>query len=91
MKFAYRIWKQRYRGYRIALIGVASKYRDTLLGARLGLTALEEVNRRMQARDAREIIAGWIVESNRVTLQLVETFGFRPSRSYGVYERNLIG
>jgi hypothetical protein len=91
MKFVYRIWKQRYRGYRVALIGVASKYRDTLLGARLGLTALEELNRRMQARDAQEIIAGWIVESNRVTLQLVETFGFQPSRSYGVYERNLIG
>ena len=91
MKFLYRMWQQRYRGYRIALIGVASKYRDTLLGARVGLTALEELNRRMLARDAEEIIAGWIVESNRATLKLVETFGFQPSRSYGVYERNLIG
>lgn len=91
MKFLYRVWKQRYGGYRIALIGVASKYRDTLLGARVTTTALAELRRRMSARGAETIIVGWIVESNHATIRLVETFGFRPSRTYGVYERNLIG
>ena len=91
MKLLYRMWKQRYRGFRVVLIGVASKYRDTLLGARVTAAAFEELRRRMRARGAQEIIAGWIVESNHATIRLVETFGFQPSRTYGVYERNLIG
>jgi hypothetical protein len=91
LKFGWRLWRQRYRGYRLALIGVDSKLRDTLLGARATTAALAELRRRMSARGAESIIAGWIVESNRATIRLVETFGFQPSRTYGVYERNLIG
>jgi hypothetical protein len=90
-KFLWRMWRQRYRGYRLALIGVDSKIRDTLLGARATTAALAELRRRMSARGAESIIAGWIVESNHATIRLVETFGFQPSRTYGVYERNLIG
>jgi L-amino acid N-acyltransferase YncA len=85
------MWKQRYRGYRLALIGVTARHRDTLLGARVTTAALAELRRRMSARGAEEIIVGWIVESNHATIRLVETFGFQPSRTYGVYERNLIG
>ena len=90
LKLLFRIWRQRYRSFRVILVGIASKYHDSILGARLASAALEELRRRGRARGIDEVVSGWVVENNYPMLRVVESLGFRPSRTYGVYERHLI-
>lgn len=88
-RLAYRIWRQRYRGYRLALIGIAAKYQSSVVGALISTIAFEEVRRRMRARGVEHVIAGWIDETNRAALRPVQSLGFRPTRIYNLYEKSL--
>ena len=89
IRLLYRIWRQRYRGYRLALIGIGAKYQNSVIGALISTVAFEEVRQRMRARQVEEVIAGWIVEQNRAAIRPLESLGFRQTRTYNLYEKTL--
>jgi hypothetical protein len=88
-KLVFRLWRQPYKTYSIVLLGVASKYRDTLRGARLSSMAIAENFRRLKARGAEAIYASWTLENNKRMIALLEEFGMKCSRRYSVYEKRL--
>lgn len=88
-KLLFRIWRQRYRCFRVVLVGLTSKYQNSVLGGVIASVAIEEEGRRLCARRA-DCVLGWVLESNHAMLSAFETLGFRPSRTYSVYERHLV-
>jgi GNAT superfamily N-acetyltransferase len=90
LKLLFRVWRQRYRCFRVVLIGMASRYHGTVLGARISAAALEELRRRMRRRGVDTLVAGWVVESNKPMIRVIESLGFRYSRTYGLYEKPLV-
>ena len=89
LRFVYRIWRQQYRGFRLALIGITSKYQQSVVGGLIGTVAFEEVRQRMRTRQVDEVIAGWIVEQNQAAKRAIESLGFRYARTYNLYEKTL--
>jgi hypothetical protein len=88
-KLLFRLWRQPYKTYSIVLLGVASKHRDTLRGARLAAMAIAENFRRLKARGAEAIYASWTLANNKRMIALLEQFGMKCSRRYNVYEKPL--
>lgn len=89
LRLLYRIWRQRYRGYRLVLIGVVSKYQNSVVGKLISTVAFEEVRLRLRARQVGEVIAGWIVEQNQAAIRPLVSLGFRQTRTYNLYEKTL--
>jgi hypothetical protein len=87
LRLLYRIWLQRYHGFRLVLIGVASKYQSSVVGKLISTVAFEEVRLRMRARQVKELIAGWIVEENQEAIRPLLSLGFRKTRTYNLYEK----
>jgi len=89
LRLLYRIWRQRYRGFRLALIGIGAKYQNSVIGGLISTVAFAEVQDRMRARKVKEVIAGWIVEQNQAAIRPLGTLGFRQTRIYNLYEKAL--
>lgn len=89
IRFISRIWRQQYRGFRLVLIGITSKYQHSVVGGLISTVAFEEVRQRMRARQVDEVIAGWIVEQNLAAKRAIESLGFRYARTYNLYEKTL--
>ena len=88
-KLLFRVWRKRYRRYRLVLIGISSRYRDSVLGAAIGSLAFAEVWQRGQDQGIEQGVAGWIAENNRQTMRAVRSFGFQYTRSYAIFEKHL--
>ena len=89
-KLLFRVWRQRYRCFRVILLGMVSKYQNSALGAAVATVIFDEVRRRLRARHAAECVLAWVVESNHIPLKAVKSLGFRQTQRYSVYERSLI-
>lgn len=90
IKLLLRIWRQPARTFRLALIGIASKHQNTVLGGAIATIAFNEMLRAARARGVEKAVFGWIVESNRPTLQAIRNTGSRQDRVYSVYEKHLV-
>ncbi len=88
LKFAWRAWRQPYRSWRVALFGVSSELRNTVLGGRIAITIFDVLIRNAFARGARVLEAGWILEDNQI-VQSLTTLGFKRARTYRLYQRAL--
>jgi len=91
LRLAFRIWRQRYKSFQVVMLGVVSKFQDTMAGSRLALTAVAEAIVRLHKRGAEEIATGWVLEDNSGMLKILRSIGFRENRIYGVYEKALDG
>jgi hypothetical protein len=88
-KLMFRIWRQRYRSYRVVLVGLISKYQNSVLGSVITGVTFAEEGRRLRARGA-DVVLGWVQEDNHALLKAFDALGFRSSRTYSVYEKHLI-
>jgi hypothetical protein len=89
LKLAFRIWRKRYKSFQVVMLGVVSKFQDSMSGSRLALTAVTEAIIRLHKRGAEEIATGWVLEDNSGMLKILRSIGFRENRIYGVYEKML--
>ncbi len=89
-KLLFRIYRQRYRCFRIILLGMLSRYQSSALGAAIATVMFDEVRQRLHARHADECVLGWVVDSNHLPLKAVGDLGFRQTQTYSVYERCLV-
>jgi len=86
IKLLFRIWKQRYRTFRLIIIGGASKYH----GTGIGKAALAETIRRVHSLGANQLVCAWVLETNSALNRILSEFGFRQSATYGVFEKHLL-
>ena len=89
-KLLLRIWRRRYRCFRITFLGMTSKYQRSFLGGAILAIIFDEIRQRGRQLGADEAHAGWVLDSNRPLLKALEVVGGPPSRTYGIYEKHLI-
>jgi len=89
IRFAVRVLRKRYRSCRILLFGVSSRYRNSVAGAAIAATVIGNNLLAAQSLETRLFEAGWILEDNQPTIDILERFNFRRARSYGVYEKSI--
>jgi len=89
-KLVFRIWRKRYRCFRVVLLGMISKYQNSALGAAAAVALFDELRRRLRARHVSECVLGWVVETNHLPLKALRSMGFRQTRAYSLYERRLV-
>jgi hypothetical protein len=70
-------------GLRLGYLGVKKKFRNMGLDAAL----LWQQNQTTLKQGYKYIDVGWILETNKPTLDLIESCGGIPSKTYGIYEK----
>jgi hypothetical protein len=88
-KLATRILRNKYGSHRILLFGVASRFHDSVIGAAIAAAVLSHNLKVVQNGEFHIVEAGWVLEDNRPTIDILARLGFRPSRRIGVYEKRL--
>jgi len=89
IRLLYRIWRQRYRAFRVSLLGIAPKYQNSFVGALICVVAFEQIRKHVRTRQVEELVAGWILEQNLAMRRPLEALGFRKTTTYNVYEKTL--
>lgn len=89
MKLLVRMKRARYRSFRIILLGMASKYKRSILRSAIAAVMFEEMWQRASALGIDEAIAGWVLDNNPLSQSLTR-IGLRKSHTYGVYEKSLV-
>jgi GNAT superfamily N-acetyltransferase len=90
--FAKLLWRIHVRGTertRIPMIGVASKWQGTRVGALAVSLLLAESIEQARKNNVREIEISWMLETNRAVLNLVERLPARITRRFRIFERSL--
>jgi GNAT superfamily N-acetyltransferase len=77
------------RRTRIPMIGVATKWRNTRVGALALSLLLAEAIEQARASGVEEIEISWMLETNRAVLNLVERLPARLTRRFRIYERSI--
>jgi hypothetical protein len=89
VKLLYRTWRQRYRSFQVVLIGLTSKYQNSILGSVIAGVAFAEERRRLRAKGV-DFILGWVQEDNHPLLRAFHGLGFGSFRAYALYEKRLV-
>ena len=84
-----RLWRHRYKAFRVALVGLTAKYQSSFLGNAVTTVAFEEIRRRTRTRGLDELVAGWILEQNEAMRRPLESIGFHHTMTYNLYEKAL--
>jgi len=90
--FATLMWTLHVRGTRrtrIPMIGVATKWRNTRVGALAVSLLLAESIEQARKSGVEEIEISWMLETNRAVLNLVERLHARMTRRFRIYERSI--
>jgi GNAT superfamily N-acetyltransferase len=90
--FAALMWRLHVRGTkrtRIPMIGVASKWQGTRVGALAVSLLLAEAIEQARKGGVEEIEISWMLETNRAVLNLVERLNARITRRFRIYERSI--
>ena len=74
---------------RISLMGVHSKYQESLLGAALAYRVINDIQEAVIKRGVKEIELSWILEENIGVRDIIEDFGGRVYKTYRIYNREL--
>jgi hypothetical protein len=89
-KIAFRIWRERYRCFRIVFLGMTAKHQRSFVGGAVLAVAFDEIRRRSEKFGIREAHAGWILDSNRPLIKAIERVAGPAARTYGIYQKHLV-
>jgi GNAT superfamily N-acetyltransferase len=90
--FARLMWTLHVRGTRrtrIPMIGIATKWRKTRVGALAVSLLLAEAIEQARKAGVEEIEISWMLETNRPVLNLVDRLHAQTTRRFRIYERSL--
>jgi hypothetical protein len=89
IKLIWRIMATKPEGYRIPLMGVRTKYRQSPAGAVLAVAAIEAVHSYHRSRGAKSSELSWILEDNIAVRRIIESLGAHCYKTYRIYEKLL--
>ncbi|MFV0437937.1 MAG: N-acetyltransferase [Desulfopila sp.] len=90
-KLLWRLKMQKPRTGRILLMGVLSKYHETLLGVTLAYRAIHDVQEAALEVGMEAAELSWILEDNTGTNDIIEDFGGVVYKTYRIYGRDISG
>jgi GNAT superfamily N-acetyltransferase len=88
-KLLWRLKFMRHEAFRVPLLGVRRKYRNTPLGTILITSVVEAVNRFHRSRGTMSCEFSWILEDNLPMRRLIEAVGAQPYKTYRIYEKSI--
>jgi hypothetical protein len=74
---------------RIPLMGVRSRFQDSMLGAALAFSVIASVQPPGIRRGIKQIELSWILEDNKGMRKILEAIGGRVYKTYRIYSKNL--
>ncbi len=74
---------------RIPLMGVRSRYHDSLMGAALAFGVIAAVQQAALKRGLKEIELSWILEDNKSMRNIIESINGRVYKTYRIYSKQL--
>jgi hypothetical protein len=74
--------------YRMALMGVRSKFHSTLAGSSLATLVIDAARSYHYARGGKTAELSWILEDNYPVRKIIEAFGATPYKTYRVYQKD---
>ncbi|MBH5323538.1 N-acetyltransferase [Aurantiacibacter sediminis] len=77
-------------GFRVPLMGVASKYQNTRLASQLAFMMIEYIRRyAVEGHGARRGEVGWILEDNKGMVAIADAIESEINREYRIYSKSL--
>ena len=89
LKMLWRLKVKSPRSGRILLMGVKTKYHETLLGAALAYRVINDMQNDVVRYGMEEIELSWILEDNIGMRDIVEDFGGTVYKTYRIYGRDI--
>lgn len=90
-RIASRLRRPRYRCLRITFLGMVAKHQRSFVGGAIVAIAFDDIRRRSVKLGTREAHAGWVLDSNRPLIKAIGRIAGPPTRTYGIYQKPLVG
>jgi hypothetical protein len=90
VKLLWRLKVTKLKSLRLALMGVAKKHHNTILGSSLGFGIIGEIRKNAQALGITSAELGWVLEDNTQMWRMIETVGGTREKLYRVFEKDLV-
>lgn len=89
LKLGLRSLRPRFRGGRIILMGIKARMRQSVGGAAIAMSLIDELGRRFSDYSWDYVEGGWVLEDNTALNRILEAGGFRRSRTFRLFEKPL--
>jgi GNAT superfamily N-acetyltransferase len=89
-KLLYRLWRKKWKGFRVPLMGVAKKYQNSRLASQLAFMMIETIREHgVSNLGAVNAEVGWILEDNQGMVAIADAIDGEINRTYGIYEKQI--
>lgn len=89
-KLLYGLWKKRWLGYRVPLMGVAQKHQNSRLASQLAFMMIETIREHgVNNYGADRAEVGWVLEDNQGMNAIANAIDGEINRTYSIYEKSL--
>jgi hypothetical protein len=89
LKLGWRLLRHKFKSGRIILLGVSGRYKGTVKGMAIAINLVEVLLKNFGTYNGQFVEAGWVLEDNEALNVLLKRFGFRPSRRFRLYIKEL--
>ena len=91
MKLGWRVLTHRFNTAFVVLLGISSRYRNTVGGGVIAMTMVDEIiNRLLQHEDKSGWLeAGWVLEDNVPLTKILKRQGFEPKRQLRLFGKDI--
>ena len=86
-KFLWRLKAKTHPAFRVALMGVRSRYRSSAVGAMLAIAVIDAIHLFHRSRGTLRSELSWILEDNMPMRRIIEALGADPYKTYRIYEK----
>ena len=89
LKLLWRLKVKYPKSARIPLMGVRSRYHDSLMGAALAFGVIADAREPALKRGLKEVELSWILEDNMGMRNIIESLNGRVYKTYRIYSKDL--
>jgi hypothetical protein len=89
LKLLWRLKVQYPQTARIPLMGVRSRYHDSILGATLAFSMFASLQMPVIKRGIKQVEVSWILEDNKGMRNIIEALNGRVYKTYRIYSKEL--
>jgi hypothetical protein len=89
LKLLWRLKVQYPKTARIPLMGVRSRYHDSIMGATLAFSMFASLQPPVIKRGIKQVELSWILEDNKGMRNIIEAVGGRVYKTYRMYSKEL--
>ena len=89
LKMLWRLKVKYPKSARIPLMGVRSRYHNSLMGAALAFGMMADARQAALKRGIKEVELSWILEDNMRMRSIIESIGGRVYKTYRIYSKSL--